>query len=65
MEVDDIRLPPPTSSKTHRFTVSSARRQGWKKKNDRKRMTVLIYGVIKSSANGVSISSATNAEANH
>lgn len=65
MEVDEIRAPPPSSSKTHRFPVSSASRQGRKKReNDRKRMTVLIYNVIKSSANGVSISSATNAEAN-
>lgn len=31
------------------------------RENDRKLMTVLIYSVIKSSANGVSINSATNA----
>lgn len=30
MEVDEIRAPPPSSSKTHRFPVSSASRQGWK-----------------------------------
>lgn len=35
-----------------------------KRKNDRKRMAVLIYSVIKSSANGVSIRSATNAVEN-
>lgn len=65
MEVDEIRAPPASSSKTHRFSVSSQPAGGeGKKENDRKRMTVLIYDVIKSSTNGVSISSATNAEEN-
>lgn len=37
--------------------------QAGMKKKYGKRMTVLIYGVIKSSVNGVSISSATDPEA--